>query len=70
MANPATASEGLPPNTYMHMAFAQIDAADAVALLPNWEDSKGAQLEKAYAEYIGKPVFEIGDLLTSKEEST
>lgn len=60
--NPAQAPTGLPPSTYVHMALAQIDAADAVALLTNWEDSAGAKIEKAYAEYIGKPVFRLEEL--------
>lgn len=32
-----------------------IDSADLALFLPDWTDSPGAQLEKQYCEYIGKP---------------
>jgi len=35
-----------------------IDRCDAVVLLPNWLDSKGATRERAYALNRGIPVFE------------
>lgn len=34
--------------------------ADAVALLPGWENSKGALAEKAAAEAVGLTVIELG----------
>lgn len=54
--NPVTMPEGLSPAQYMRVCFAMIDAADGVLLLPGYDTSKGAMLEKAYAEYIKKPV--------------
>ena len=39
----------------MKICFAMIDVADEVYFLPDWEESGGAQLEKAYCDYIGKP---------------
>lgn len=53
--NPATIPEGLPVADCMRICFAMIDVADAVVFLPDWEQSGGAQLEKAYCDYIGKP---------------
>lgn len=55
--NPATLPVGLSPYSYMPICFAMLDAADAIYMLRGWEDSKGAQLEKAYAEYQGKYVI-------------
>ena len=60
--NPAALPEGLPHERYMPMCMSMINAADAVVLLEGWEDSPGAQVEKAYAEYQKKPVFKIQEL--------
>lgn len=55
--NPAKLPEGMEPADYMRICMAMIDSADAVVLLPDWEISPGARLEKTYAEYIGKNVY-------------
>ena len=34
-----------------------IEGCDAVLLLPNWQDSPGARIEKAHAEKVGVPIF-------------
>lgn len=34
-----------------------IDAAEAIYLFHHWEESRGAKLEKAYAEYQDKRVI-------------
>ena len=52
--SPAILPEGLTVSDYMRICFAMIDCADAVAFLPDWNESKGAQLENAYCQYIGK----------------
>ena len=53
--NPAVLPKGLSVAEYMRICFAMIDVADCVMFLPDWESSGGAQLEKAYCDYIGKP---------------
>ena len=52
---------GLTNAEYMKLSFAEIDAADDVALLPGWEDSDGCCLEQAYANYTGKWSFQMID---------
>lgn len=53
--NPANNPEGLSKADYMRLSFALIDAADEVTFLPDAAESPGAQLERQYCEYIGKP---------------
>lgn len=54
--NPANLPEGMGTADYMRICFAMIDAADLCVFLPDWEESRGARLERAYCEYIGKKV--------------
>ena len=56
---PSRLPEGMAPAQYMKICFAMIDAADAVYFLPGWQDSKGAQLELNYCQYIGKEVLNL-----------
>lgn len=55
--NPAWLPKGLDRNRYMPICLAMVDAADAIYMMDGWEDSKGARLEKAYAEYQDKLVL-------------
>lgn len=57
--NPAMQPEGMSNADYMRISFAQLDSADAVAFLPDWEDSKGARIEHLLVEYTGKPTYDI-----------
>lgn len=57
--NPAMQPEGMSNADYMRVSFAQLDSADAVAFLPDWEDSKGARIEHLLVEYTGKPTYDI-----------
>lgn len=55
--NPARLPTGLEHEKYMPICLSMIDGADAIYLFNNWQNSKGALLEKAYAEYQGKDVI-------------
>lgn len=59
--SPAMQPEGMSNADYMRISFAQLDSADAIIFLPDWKDSKGAQLEHLWAEYVGKPRYYIAD---------
>lgn len=57
--NPAMQPEGMTNADYMRISFAQLDSADAVAFLPDWEDSQGARIEHLWVEYTCKPTYDI-----------
>lgn len=46
---------------YMHICYAMIDVCDAVYMLPDWKDSKGARMERVYATVSKKMVLEGGE---------
>ena len=54
---PSVLPEGMSAADYMRICFAMIDSADRVLFLGDWQSSPGAQLEKLYCEYIGKPTY-------------
>ena len=59
--NPAR--NGLPENStyeeHMRADLRMLLEADAVAVLPGWEQSKGAQLETRLAAFLGMPIRPI-----------
>ena len=55
--NPAWLPKGLDINRYMPVCLAMVDAADAIYMMKGWKESRGARLEKAYAEYQDKLVL-------------
>lgn len=60
--NPAVLPEGMQSADYMRICFAMIDCADAVALLPDHGESKGARLEHSYCDYVGKKIIFLRDV--------
>jgi len=69
--NPAVLPEGMTPQEYMSINIPMLFAADAVAFLPDWTKSRGAQIEHELSQYAGKKVYQIsGELknLVMEEE--
>lgn len=57
--NPAVLPEGMAPKDYMMLCVQMIFAVDIVAFLPDWKESRGATLEHALCEYIGRTHFDL-----------
>ena len=53
-------SEGFEHSDLMHICYAAIDVCDAVYMLSNWYESKGAKMEHQYALDKGKKVIYQG----------
>jgi len=68
--NPAALPEGMEKKDYMRICFAMIDTADVITFLPNWENSKGANVERAYVTYIEKPILQLESLTAYQHEIT
>ncbi|MEG0944377.1 MAG: DUF4406 domain-containing protein [Angelakisella sp.] len=54
IVSPATLTEGMNVADYMRICFAMMDSVDIVAFLPDYTDSRGALLEHAWCQYVGK----------------
>lgn len=52
--NPADLPEGMRPADYMRICLSMMESADVVAFLPDYTESRGAQLEWAWCQYVGK----------------
>ena len=52
--SPACLPEGMRAADYMRICLAMIDSADVVAFLPDYKESRGAQLEWSWCRYVGK----------------
>lgn len=59
--NPAIQPHGLKNADYMRICFAMMEAAEAVLFLDDWKESKGARLEFAWCEYVGKRMLFDGE---------
>ena len=57
--NPATLPDGWEYDEYMEHCMIMVRRCDIVAVLPDWEISKGARSEVAYALALGKPVKKL-----------
>lgn len=52
--NPAALPEGLTDADYMRICMAMVDTADLAVFLPDYWESRGAMVEWAYCQRIGK----------------
>ena len=52
--NPAALPDGLDDVDYMRICMAMVDAADLAVFLPDYRESRGAMVEWAYCQRIGK----------------
>lgn len=62
--NPVEICRFLPPETtewdeYMKLTLASLSISDYIYLLDGWEESKGARIEKEYADKLGIKELEI-----------
>lgn len=59
--NPAAVNDRLPNctsyNCYIDMSLAMLRHCDAIYMMHGWQNSRGARLEKAYAEALDIPVL-------------
>lgn len=51
--NPTWKPLGLPYKQYIDMGLMELSQCDAIYLLSNWKDSKGARMEYIYALTVG-----------------
>lgn len=56
--NPSALPKGMEKDRYMPICLAMLEAADAVYMLQGWRSSAGARMERAYAQYQGKEIWE------------
>lgn len=49
---------GLTPGDYIQITLRMLLAADVVTFLPDWNQSLGARIERAVAQYCGMNILE------------
>ncbi|WP_252214444.1 DUF4406 domain-containing protein [Clostridium sp. VAP41] len=55
--NPAVLNEGFNYEVYMPICLTMLEVCDAIYMLSNWKDSKGAKVEHEYAKIQGKKII-------------
>jgi hypothetical protein len=55
--NPTNTIKGLTFEQYMTIDLAMVEAADAILMLPDWYESKGAKKELKHAKGLDKIIF-------------
>jgi hypothetical protein len=55
--NPAVSGEGFPYKAYMPICLQMVEVCDAIYMLSNWKDSRGAKVEYEYAKLQGKEII-------------
>ena len=74
--NPALLPEGMEPEDYMRICCAMMESADIIIMLPGWEYSQGAALEKMWGRYVKLPCYEYDEFVSfvggsgKKQENT
>ena len=66
--SPAVMPEGMRPADYMRICFAMMDSADVVAFLPDYDQSRGAQLEFDWCQYVGKQTMYLEQMSFWREQ--
>lgn len=62
---PPTVETAKPWDWYMRRTIRQVTESDGIALLPGWEDSRGAQLELSIANALRIPATTVENWLKS-----
>ena len=55
--NPAVLPDGFEHEDYIKICMSMINACDAVYLLEDWTNSRGARFEHIYADMFGKKIL-------------
>ena len=61
--NPSTMPQDMEWGLAMKECLNRLDTADVLVSLPGWRESAGAQIERLYAERLGKGVYNLADIL-------
>lgn len=66
--NPARQPNGLSYQEYMKLAFADIEKADALVALNDWDRSNGARSEFYFAKKMNKKIFHEFEIFSFIDE--